>query len=104
MVRKAQAFVESNRRQRVTVAQIAAEVGSNRVTLGKHFHREFDTTVLDYVCRRRLAYAMELLRQGDDTVDEVAWKCGFSSASYFSKIFKKFTNQRPGAVRKFHPL
>jgi transcriptional regulator GlxA family with amidase domain len=47
---------------------------------------------------------MELLRQGDDTVDEVAWKCGFSSASYFSKIFKKFTNQRPGAVRKFHPL
>jgi LacI family transcriptional regulator len=103
LVRKAQAFIESNRRQRVTVAQIAAAVGSNRVTLGKYFHREFDTTLLEYICRRRLAYAIELLRQGDDTVDEVAWKCGFSSASYFSRIFKKFTNQRPGAVRRFHP-
>jgi LacI family transcriptional regulator len=101
LVRKAQAFIESHRHQRVTVAQLAAEVGSNRVTLGKYFHREFDTTLLEYICRRRLAYATELLRLGEDTVDEVAWKCGFSSTSYFSKIFKRFTNQRPGAARNF---
>jgi LacI family transcriptional regulator len=100
LVRKAQAYVEVRCHQRVTVGEVTRAVGSNRVTLGKHFQRELDTTVLDYLRRRRLAYAADRLRQGDANVDEVALECGFSSASYFSRVFKQVTGQRPGAVRR----
>ncbi len=99
LVRKAQAFIEAHRHRRVTVNEITRAVGTNRMTLGKHFQRELDTTLLDYIRRRRLAYAIERLRQGDATVDEVAFTCGFSSASYFSRMLAKETGQRPGAVR-----
>jgi LacI family transcriptional regulator len=99
-VRKAQAYVEAHRHQRVTVNEVTRAVGTNRVTLGKHFQRELAATPLDYIRRRRLAYAVECLRQGDATVDEVAFRCGFSSASYFSRMLAKETGQRPGSIRR----
>jgi transcriptional regulator GlxA family with amidase domain len=104
LVRKAQAYIEARRRRRVTVAEITCAVSSNRVTLDKHFRRELDMTVLEYARRRRLAYAIERLRQGDATVDEVASECGFSSTSYFSRVLRTITGHRPGALRRLSSL
>lgn len=101
LLRKAQAYVESSRHQRLTVQAVTRAVGTNRVTLGKRFQRELDTTLHDYVRRRRLDFAAERLRQGAGNVEEVAFQCGFSSASYFSRLFKQVTGQRPGAVRRW---
>ena len=101
LVRKAQAYVETRRHERVTVEQVTRAVGSNRVTLGKHFQRELDTTLQEYVRRRRLGFAAERLRQGDVNVEEVAFECGFSSTSYFSRLFKQVTGERPGALRRW---
>jgi AraC-like DNA-binding protein len=70
------------------------------VTLGKHFQQELDATLSDYLRHRRLAYAVETLRQGEATVDEVASRCGFSSTSYFSRVLKAETGRRPGAWKK----
>jgi LacI family transcriptional regulator len=100
LVRKAQAYIEAHRMRRVTVNEVTRAVGTNRVTLGKHFQRELDATLLDYIRRRRLAYAVECLRLGDTTADEVAFRCGFSSASYFSRMLKTLTGRRPGAIRR----
>ncbi|MEO6434664.1 MAG: substrate-binding domain-containing protein [Tepidisphaeraceae bacterium] len=100
LVRAAQAYVESRRHERVTVAEVTRAVRTNRVTLGKHFRRELDATLLDYLRRRRLAYAAEQLRAGEATVEQVAARCGFSSASYFSRVFTSHTGHRPGAVRR----
>jgi LacI family transcriptional regulator len=101
LLRKAQAYVESCRHQRITVKQVTRAVGSNRVTLGKRFQRELDTTLHEYLRRRRLDFAAERLRQGDVNVEEVAFECGFSSTSYFSRLFKQVTGQRPGALRRW---
>ena len=95
-MRKAQAFVETHRHQRITVEQVTRAVGSNRVTLGKHFQRELDTTLQEYLRRRRLDFAAEHLRQGDVNVEEVAFQCGSSSTSYFSRLFRR---HRPAARR-----
>ena len=100
MVRKAQAYVETRRERRITVGEVTRALGTNRVTLGKRFQRELDTNLLEYVRQRRVAYATERLRQGDANVDEVAFTCGYSSTSYFSRVFKQVTGQRPGAVRR----
>jgi LacI family transcriptional regulator len=100
MVRKAQAYVESRRHQPITVGELTRAMGGNRVTLGRRFQRELDSTLHEYLLRRRVAFAAERLRQGDATVDEVSWQCGFSSPSYFSRLFKQVTGQRPGALRR----
>jgi transcriptional regulator GlxA family with amidase domain len=100
LVRKVQAYVESHRSQRLTVKEILRALSCNRVTLWKGFRAELDLTPFDYLRRRRLAYAAELLRQGDHSIEEVAFISGFSSASYFSKIFNRVVGCRPGAIRR----
>jgi LacI family transcriptional regulator len=100
LVRKAQAYVEARRDRRITVGEVTRAAGTNRMTLGKHFQRELDMTPLEYVRQRRAAYALERLRQGEANVEEVAFQCGYSSTSYFSRVFKQLTGQRPGAIRR----
>ena len=99
LVRKAQVYVESRRHTHVTVQEVTRIVGSNRATLGSRFQRELGTTILSYVRRRRVAYAEERLRQGDASVAQIAEECGYSSTSYFSRIFHRVTGSHAGSVR-----
>jgi LacI family transcriptional regulator len=103
LVRKAQSYVESRRHTRVTVQEVTRSVGSNRMTLGSRFQREVGTTILDYVRRRRVAYAEERLRQGNASVAQVAAECGYSSTSYFSRIFQRITGSHAGSIRRLRP-
>ncbi len=100
LVRKAQTFIEARRHGHCAVGDVTRAVGSNRTTLGKRFQRELGVTLHEYLRRRRLAYAVDRLRQGDASVERVASECGFSSASYFSQVFTLTTGRRPGSVRR----
>ena len=42
----------------------------------------------DYIRRRRMARACELLREGFN-VSETAYRTGYSDPNYFTKVFKK---------------
>lgn len=46
----------------------------------------------------RLKRAKEMLEQGDYTIAEVAMKCGFSDAKYFSTAFKKYYGVSPSKL------
>ncbi len=99
LVRGAQAFVEARRHRPLTVGEVTRAVGSNRTTLGKRFQRTLRMSLHEYLLRRRIAYASERLSLGDGKVDWVAAECGFSSASYFSRVFTQIAGRRPGSLR-----
>lgn len=48
----------------------------------------------------RIAVAKHMLINSQDPVSEIAERCGFDSASYFSKIFKQHTKLTPTEFRK----
>ena len=54
----------------------------------------------DYLNSFRLEKSMELLRTTDMTATEIAFHCGFNSASYFAEIFKKQKGCSPKEYRK----
>lgn len=47
----------------------------------------------------RLSHALELLSNGDVSIEAIALSIGFSSASYFSKVFKKKYHMTPEQYR-----
>lgn len=49
----------------------------------------------EYILNIRLDRACKLLKETSLNVGEIAYQCGFSSPSYFSKIFKRFTSLAP---------
>ena len=48
-----------------------------------------DLTPNDYLRLERLKLAAQLLKEGNDRVNEICYKVGFNSPSYFSKCFQK---------------
>lgn len=48
--------------------------------------------------------AAELLQTTDLPIEEISWRLGFSSPSYFRKIFKKYHTESPREFRKMHAM
>jgi len=97
LVRRAQAFIEERRAGPLLVAEVAKMTGTTSVTLGKRFREHLNITTSEYILRRRIEYAKELLRKGDLNVEEVSSVCGFHSCSYFCHVFKRMTLATPGS-------
>jgi AraC-like DNA-binding protein len=55
---------------------------------------------LDYVRKWRMQKASDLLRQGEDHLDEIAGRVGYESGAAFSKAFKREMGIPPGLYRK----
>jgi len=99
LVRKAQAYIENYRNGSILVSQAAKAAGTTSVTLGKHFREHLGVNPSEYILRRRIEHAKDLLRQGKLNVEEVSNTCGFHSCSYFCQIFKRVTEATPGSFR-----
>jgi AraC-like DNA-binding protein len=41
-----------------------------------------------------------LIEQSEDSISEIAMKCGFDNLSYFSKVFFQVKNRRPIDYKK----
>lgn len=55
---------------------------------------------IDLIKTIRLNYSLELIKSKKYTVTEVSEMCGFSSVSYFGKVFKKYFDKQPTDLLK----
>ncbi|MEL6989679.1 MAG: GyrI-like domain-containing protein [Bacteroidota bacterium] len=69
-----------------------------------HFHRIFVAVVGEsvnfYTNRIRLEKAVRLLKYSSDSIQTIAYQCGFSSASTFSRSFKDYFSTSPSQFKK----
>lgn len=100
LVNRAQQYIEEHRHQPVLVNEVIRALGTNRVTLGKKFRQHLNIGLQKYILNRRIEYASEQLREGKMSVERIAEVCGFSSSSYFSRVFRKVVRTSPGALRR----
>lgn len=70
------------------VRRLAEQVGTSADHLSQQFRRLRGEPLLDHILRLRMARAEHLLRDTPLAVKEVAWACGFASASYFIRQFR----------------
>lgn len=68
--------------------------------LSNIFKRETGQTLTDFVNRKRINYAAELLRNTNLQIQTVAQLCGILDVHYFSKMFKKYTKKTPKEYRR----
>jgi two-component system response regulator YesN len=59
------------------------------------FKKETDMTIFEYLTRRRIEVAKEMLKDPYCRISEIAQKVGYKSVSYFSALFKERTGQTP---------
>ncbi|HBP08132.1 MAG TPA: hypothetical protein DFL85_18040 [Lentisphaeria bacterium] len=81
-------------------ARVARLFGLNPGYLSRlfaeHGERGFSETLLEI----RMAYAAMLLRETELLVDEVAFRCGYRSTTFFSAVFRNCHGMPPGRFRR----
>lgn len=81
-------------------AELAQVAGISRAHFCRIFHQEMTISPLEYLTTTRLERALCLLRGTMLPLDEIAGQCGFASASYLGKVFRKAYGITPTAYRQ----
>ncbi|MCK2218775.1 AraC family transcriptional regulator [Actinomadura sp. ATCC 31491] len=85
--------------RRWTVAALAGEVGLSRAAFAQRFTGLVGRPPLGYLTDWRMTLAADLLRDGRETVAEVARRVGYQDAFAFSVAFKRARGATPSAWR-----
>ncbi|MBR7105150.1 MAG: helix-turn-helix transcriptional regulator [Lentisphaeria bacterium] len=95
-VQRAKHFIDQNYAEPLSLKQIAGYVGISPAYLSRMFHHEYGVSFSAYLTARRLEISRELLLTTHLQVAEIAVRCGFSSSSYFIKVFSEHFHTTPG--------
>ena len=97
------AYLEKNYMNNISLNQLAQAFFVSTVTLHRQFKQYTNLSIKEYLMQLRLNKAKEALRLDKAhklSMDDIATSCGFSSANYFSLIFKKNIGIAPTSYRK----
>lgn len=94
-IQKAIHYIFENLDKKLSVAQIANEVGTNEMYLKSSFKSYTGETTYQFILKNRMGLAKQLIKKNDLTLTEVAMKVGFSSLSSFSQAFRKYHGVNP---------
>lgn len=95
----ASAYIDQHLADKLMQANIAELCGTNSYQLSRAFKRVYGITFQEYILRRRIEKAVELLRNNSASVIDVCWAVGFHDASYFTKMFQRHTGMTPSQYR-----
>ena len=92
---RARYLLEQNLFFGLTLDGLAHNVGMSRAALSQSFRQHFGISPMAYRRQRRLDRAIDLLREGNLTVDQVAKRVGFATASHLSNLLAEKRGVRP---------
>ncbi len=97
---KIQDWIQENFQSKLQISEIAQNFDLSVRSLNRRFKLATNTTPLDYLQDVRIGHAMDLLKQSNLNVSEIAHLVGYQDSSYFSDLFKKHNSVTPHEYRK----
>ncbi len=88
-IRNISTEIQSSPEREYRIVDICKEAGLNAAKLQSGFKEMHGKTVCNYISHVRLQKAEELLKTTDLNVSQIVYSLGWSSRSYFCKIFKE---------------
>jgi len=82
-------YLNANFDKNVSLAEAAKIAAMTEVSLSRFFKLRTGKTFVDALCEIRLGHASRMLIETTQSVNEIAFKCGFNNMSNFNRIFKK---------------
>ena len=103
-VKKSMDFIYYHLHEKITLNDIAKSVSLTPTYLASLFKKEKGLTVQEYIRKRRIEAACNMLLYSDYSLTEIGEFLAFSSASHFNRIFKAEMGCTPREYRQrnFH--
>ena len=93
-------YIEAHLTERVTVEAIAANCRVGYRQIARKFKNVYGCTISEYIRRRRVEKAKELLIEHQLLVYEIADSIGFPNSKTFCATFKSITNMTPSQFQR----
>lgn len=92
-------YIRENLTYDFTMEELAAVFNYSPKYIGRIFKIKTGQTIKEYCNRVKVAQARRLLIETDLSVENVALQAGYSSATYFDRVFRKNTGFSPQEYR-----
>lgn len=92
-------YISENYKEKITLDELSKRFFIAKTTLLCNFKKYFGCSPIDFLLNVRITKAEKLLFDTKRGIEEISEACGFSSANYFSLIFKKKRGISPRGYR-----
>ena len=99
-IRPAIAIIEEDFGSRITLESLSKACGVSQNYFSRCFKEITGQTPFEYLLTYRIETACKMLLNGNDSVTDVCFKCGFNDLSYFINVFKKHMGMSPKSYIK----
>ncbi len=99
-LQKALLYIDANIDKNLSIKAISQGINVSKSALYSKFHTLLNCTIGDYVNKMKIEKSTQLLTETNMSIEEVSQKSGFSSASYYTKIFKQHMGITPLKYKK----
>lgn len=99
-IEKINRYITCNIYRKVSLEEVSEYLGMNRTYFCMFFKRHFNKGFADYLNDLRIEQAVSMLTQPDKQIADIARECGFKTAPYFTRAFKKAKGITPFEYRK----
>lgn len=93
-------FISDNALTRITIDDICKKTHVSKYHLCRTFKENVGITIGEFIKSKRLSVAKQLLSSTELSITQIAYRCRFTDASFFSKTFSKEFGITPTAFRQ----
>ena len=86
-LKKILSYLQTHYTEKITLADIAADINICQSECCRFFKKHMNESLFDYLLSYRIEKSLPLLAEGRYSVTEIASLVGFSSPSYYTKVF-----------------
>ena len=92
--------MKSNYAEDLDERKLAQSIGMSYSYFTRSFKRVAGMTFRKYLNITRIHAAEQQLCMGEESITEIAMKCGYNSSSYFTNVFRNITGKTPHQMRQ----
>lgn len=95
-------YIDENYGSDITLQDLAKIINLSPQYLCRLFKECYDLRPFEYLARKRIQQAKNLLISSDMSVNEISSRVGYNDCSYFCAVFKRHEMLSPVEFRSFH--
>lgn len=98
-------WINAHYTNNISLRNVAYEFNYTKEYLARYFKKHMGMSMQEYINKKKIAKARELLIQSDKNIKEIASELGMGDDKYFLKLFKQYEKITPSKYRKaYHRL
>lgn len=101
-VLKIRNYIDEHYSEDLSLEDLAREATLSPTYASRIFKKYMGVSPIQYLKRRRIGEAESLLISTDESITNIAIKCGYGSANNFNRVFLKLLGISPSVYRKNH--